>query len=282
MCSADPNHPSWVDTAERLADARRRYGEVMTAPGPDPSFAYYDAGVVGFVFGEMWARSGLTRKERRWVTLACVAAAGATIPIQTHVYAALNSGDCNLEEMDEFGLHVATQLGWPKGQNINMCLIQAINQIADEKGHSRRTPHVIPWAPPADLTTRIERGQASYEEIMLGPAPEGLTTFRQVGYFAYLYGEVWTRPGLTRKERRIISICCAAHAEPTRELEGHLYSALASGDLTYGELQELVLHYAVYLGSLSGAQLDDALVAVAQRFQKEQDARASGAVPSRR
>lgn len=275
MSSADTRQLNWADRAERLADAQRCYGEVMTTPGPDPSFAYYDAGVVGFVFGEMWARPGLTRKERRWVTLACVAAAGAMIPIQTHVYAALNSGDCSLEEMDEFGLQVATQLGWPKGQNINMCLIQAINQIADEKGDSRRTPDVIPWAPPADLTMRIERGRATYEEIMLRPARDGLTAFRQVGYFAYLYGEVWTRPGLSRKERRIISICCAAHAEPTRELEDHLYAALASGDLSYEELQELVLHYAVYVGWLSGAQLDDALVAVTQRFQQQQHNRAS-------
>jgi 4-carboxymuconolactone decarboxylase len=67
--TADTSH-TWVDRAERLADTQRRYEEVMTTPGPDPTFAYYDAGVVGFVFGEMWPRSGLTRKERRWVTLA--------------------------------------------------------------------------------------------------------------------------------------------------------------------------------------------------------------------
>jgi hypothetical protein len=80
--------------------------------------------------------------------------------------------------MDEFGLHVATQLGWPNGQNVNMYLVQAINQIAHEKGQAPRTPDVIKSAPPAELTKRIERGRAAYEQIMLTPAPEALTAFR--------------------------------------------------------------------------------------------------------
>src|SRR5438445_652933 len=84
-----------------------------------------------------------------------------------------------------------------------------------------------------------------FGEIMLTPAPAAATTFRQLGYFAYLYGEIWTRPNLTRRERRIISICAAAAAKCERELEMHLFAALASGDLSFEELQEIVLHYAV-------------------------------------
>jgi 4-carboxymuconolactone decarboxylase len=245
----------------------------MTTPGPaEPTFAYYDAGVVGFVFGEMWPRPGLTRKERRWVTLACVAAAGVVIPIQTHVYAALKSGDCTLDEMDEFGLHVATQLGWPRGQNINMYIIQAEAQMAKDRDEPPHTPAVIPWADPCDLVARVARGRGAYEDIMLSPPPEASTTFRQVGYLAYLYGEVWTRPGLTRKERRIVSICCAAHVGAETELDAHLYAALKSGDLTYDELQELVLHYAVYLGWLQGAKLDQTLVTVHERYAVEHSA----------
>ena len=163
---------TWTNRAERLADAQRQFKAVMTTPGPaEPTFAYYDAGVVGFVFGEMWPRPGLTRKERRWVTLACVATTGVAIPVQTHVYAALASGDCTLEEMDEFGLHVATQLGWPRGQNINMCIIQAVAQMAKDTGEPARTPVVVPWADPSDLDGRIERGRLAYEEIMLTAAP---------------------------------------------------------------------------------------------------------------
>jgi 4-carboxymuconolactone decarboxylase len=264
MKQTETGTPEWSTRAARLVDAQREYAEVMTTPGPDPVYAYYDGGVVGFVFAEMWPRAALSRYDRRWVTLACVAAAGAVIPIQTHVYAALNSGDCTLEEIDEFNLHVATQLGWPRGQVVNMHVIEATKRIASERGEPERVPQVLPWADPATLAERVARGRAAYEEIMLAPAPEATTVFRRVGYLAYLYGEIWTRGGLSRRARRIVSICCAAH-DARAELDVHLDAALASKDLTYEELQEVVLHYAVYLGWMSGAILDDALVAAHAR-----------------
>jgi 4-carboxymuconolactone decarboxylase len=257
---------TWTSRDERRVGAQQEYRSVMTTPGPAaPTHAYYDAGVIGFVFGEMWPRSGLTLKERRWVTLSCVCAAGVVIPIQTHVYAALNSGDCTLDEVDEFGLHVATQLGWPKGQNVNMYLLESTARIANERGEETSLPNVTPWADPTDLATRVERGRTAFREIMLTEPPPATTTFRALGYFAYLYGEVWTRPGLTRKERRIISICCAAGVGSARELDMQLDAALRSGDLSYEELQEIVLHYAVYFGWLPAAVLDDALVAAHAR-----------------
>jgi 4-carboxymuconolactone decarboxylase len=79
-----------------------------------------------------------------------------------------------------------------------------------------------------------------------------------------LYGEIWTRDRfLTRRDWRIISICCSAAVGIDSETTGQLRSALTSGDLTYTELQELVVHYAVYLGWVLGRHLDDLLVAVA-------------------
>src|SRR2546426_5605896 len=120
MSSVHGYEPTWGSAEERRADAQREFHSVMTTPGPSqPTHAYYDAGVVGFVFGEMWPRPRLSRRDRRWVTLTCVGAAGAPIPIQTHVFAAINSRDCTLEELQEFNLHFATQLGWPKGQLID-------------------------------------------------------------------------------------------------------------------------------------------------------------------
>ena len=102
------------DREERLNAASAKYEEVMTSPGPPPMKPYYDAGVVGFVFGEMWPRPALSRRDRRWVTLACVGAMGAVVPIQTHFFAALNSGDCTIEELEEFNLFFASQCGWPR------------------------------------------------------------------------------------------------------------------------------------------------------------------------
>jgi 4-carboxymuconolactone decarboxylase len=244
---------------ERLAAARASYEEVMTFPGPDPTKPYYDAGVVGFVFGEMWPRPGLGRRDRRWVTLTCVGGMGAVIPIQTHVLAALASGDCTLEELEEFTLFFGTQCGWPRAQVIDQYLDAAAQQVGKERTGLER------WAEPTDPATRRARGRGAYEEIMCAPAPTTTTVFRELGYLDYLYGEIWTRPVLTRRERRIVALCSAAIVESRAEADAHALAALKSGDLSFEELQELVLHLAVYCGWPTGAKLDDAVVAAADR-----------------
>src|SRR5262249_58012199 len=60
---------------ERDARGAVVFDEVMTFPPPEPDIPYSEVGVRGFVFGEMWDRPGLTRKERRFLQLRCVCAA---------------------------------------------------------------------------------------------------------------------------------------------------------------------------------------------------------------
>jgi 4-carboxymuconolactone decarboxylase len=219
------------------------------------------------VFGEMWPRPGLSRRERRWVTLSCVAAAGAVIPIQTHVFAAINSRDCTLQEIQEFNLHLATQLGWPRGQVVDQYISEAWARISPERGDEPVDAEFPRWTEPTSGTERRRRGREAYEEIMLAPPPEAQTIFRGLAFFDYLYGEIWTRPTLSRRERRIISLCCAASVD--HDTDAHAYAALKSGDLSFEEVQEVVLHFATYEGWLRGARLDDTVVAAWARVQTE-------------
>ena len=101
-----------MDAASRRARGERLYREVtQTAPFPPPDA--YVAATVDTVFGEIWSRPGLTRKERRWITLSCVGAAGAAGAMEYHMRAALVSGDVTREELVEFILHFAFYGGWP-------------------------------------------------------------------------------------------------------------------------------------------------------------------------
>lgn len=252
--------PTYANRQQRLDAARAKYQEVMTYPGPEPVKPYYEAGVVGFVFGEMWTRPGLSRRDRRWATLACVGVIGAVVPIQTHVFAALNSGDCTLEELEEFNLFFATQCGWPRAQVVD----QYIEAAAERLGLKRK--YLATWAEPCDPAVRTERGRAAYEEVMCVAAPPIDTRFRRVGYMNYLYGEVWNRPVLSRRERRIVAFCCSTLTGAEGEMQA--YAALKSGDLRFDELEELVLHYAVYCGWQSGATLDDIILAAAARLHE--------------
>ena len=127
---------TWTDRDERQAAARAEYERIMTTPSPDPSSAYIDVGVIGFVFGEMWRRGVLTARDRRLITLACLGSTDAGFPIETHVWAALNSGDINAEEFDEFVLHFATQLGWPKASVLSMHGMMATAKLAEQRGEA--------------------------------------------------------------------------------------------------------------------------------------------------
>jgi 4-carboxymuconolactone decarboxylase len=254
----------WNNRDDRQAAARAEYEHIMTTPSPDPTTAYVDVGVVGFVFGEMWRRGVLTPRDRRWITLSCLGAIDSAFPIESHVWAALNSGDITNEEFDEFVLHFATQLGWPKASVLMMYSTMSMAKIAEQRGSKVPAIAFVPWGDPVPDEERSIRGRAAYEAVhgVSSPAPE--TAFRRSAYLDYLYGEIWTREDyLTRRDRRIISICCCAAVGVDVETRAHLMAALANDEVTYEELQELVVHFAVYVGWALGRQLDDLLIEVA-------------------
>ncbi len=255
---------SWATSEDRRVDARAEYERIMTTTSPGPSGAFLEAGVVGFVFAEMWRRGVLTPRDRRWITLTCVGADDAANPIESHVWAALNSRDVTCEEFDEFVLHFSTQLGWPKGSVLNMYGAMAMRRLAEERGEDLPPLEFEPWAAPTDDESRRARGESAYREIHGVAAPQASTAFRGSASLDFLYGEVWSRDRyLTRRDRRIVTLCCAAVAGVEAEMREHLQAALVNGELTYIELQEVVVHFAVYVGWLMARRLDDLLVETA-------------------
>ena len=121
---------------ERTETGRRRYREVMVSDAPQPASPYLEHGVVDSVFGELWDRPGLSRRDRRFVTLACVAAAAVDEPIQQHVYAALASGDISREEFQELVLHFAYYAGWPRASALEMAFYRAVARLDAEAAAS--------------------------------------------------------------------------------------------------------------------------------------------------
>jgi 4-carboxymuconolactone decarboxylase len=62
-----------------------------------------------------------------------------------------------------------------------------------------------------------------------------------------LFGEVWERPGLSKRDRSLITVAALVSGYRHNELPGHLARALANG-VTRDELVELVTHLAFYAG----------------------------------
>ena len=63
----------------------------------------------------------------------------------------------------------------------------------------------------------------------------------------YAWGEIWSRPGLSRAERSMITLSVLVALRQEHELAMHLRAALRNG-LTPDQIREVLLHTAVYAG----------------------------------
>jgi 4-carboxymuconolactone decarboxylase len=117
------------DPAVRHEEGRVSYEKVMVSPAPPPQTAFFEGGIINFVFCEMWTRPGLDQRARRWITLVGVANSAARTPIRSHVYGAMASGDANREEMLEFVLQYALHSGWPMASVVQAAVFEQAPRV---------------------------------------------------------------------------------------------------------------------------------------------------------
>jgi len=239
------------------ASAEQTYRDVMTVAPPVPSTPLEEA-TLDYLFGDVWSRPGLGRRDRRWVTLACVAAADAPRAIEDHVYAALNSGDIALGELLEFVLQFAVYCGWPKASHVEGVVRQQWARVHAERGEPAPPWPALPTASlgDSDWERRLERGEQEFREVNFVNAPPRDTPYNHAGILSFVFGHVWQRPGLTRRERRLITVPCVGIDDAPLPIISHVGSALQSGDITLDEMRELVLHFAAYYGVAKAERLD--------------------------
>src|ERR1700675_1181041 len=90
------------------------------------------------------------------------------------------------------------------------------------------TTHPAPPPPPRD------KGRAT--------APKLIELTEKV-----LYGDVWERPGLSKRDRSLITCAALVAMNRTEQLRGHVTRAIDNGG-AQAELVELITHLAFYSG----------------------------------
>lgn len=223
------------------------YRTVMMVDAPPPPSLTDSAGREQ-PLGNVWSRPGLSIRDRRIVTLACVGAVVDVLQLDAHVYAALKSGDLSIAQLNEFTLHFAVYCGWPKASQFEQSVRTQWQRIHEEAGEA--TPP-FPVLDVADLGTadpelRIAEGVRCFEEINLISAPSPDSPYFYAGILNYVFGHVWLRPGLSRRERRLITIPCVGVSDAANPIWSHVTSALGSGDLSFDEMEELIVHFGAY------------------------------------
>ncbi len=255
----------------RTDAGRRAYTDVMTVP---PPAADATAGLLDFVFADVWQRPGLSRRDRRFITLACVAAADAEAPLRDHVYAALNSGDLSIVEIREAVLHFAVYSGWPKASRLDMMVDEQWQRLHTERGQEvpPREP-LLPLTTPSDPEARLAVGEQSFMDINCLPyLPTRDSPYQGAGILNFVFGEMWLRPGLGMRERRLVTVTCVVFQDAPYPIMSHVYAALKSRDLSFAEMDELALQFGAYYGWPKATHLAAVIEEQKQRVTAEWDA----------
>jgi 4-carboxymuconolactone decarboxylase len=88
----------------------------------------------------------------------------------------------------------------------------------------------------------VEKSLANADEFSM-PMQELVTE--------YCWGEVWTRPGLARRDRSILNLGMLAALNRKEEFAAHVRGAINNG-VTKDEIRECLLQIAVYCGMPAG------------------------------
>jgi 4-carboxymuconolactone decarboxylase len=122
-----------------------------------------------------------------------------------------------------------------------------------------------------DDAERVRRGMTVRREVLgdahVDRAVAGTTAFTapfQDFITRYAWGDIWTRPGLSRAERSLVTLAVLAAMQHESELAMHVRAALRNG-LTPEQIREVLLQVAVY----AGVPVANRAFAVAQRALAE-------------
>jgi 4-carboxymuconolactone decarboxylase len=92
-------------------------------------------------------------------------------------------------------------------------------------------------------------------------------------YFAltadHLFGTIWSRPGLSMREKRMMTLTCVTALGITDLAEIQVNAALHNGELTEEELKEMAIFLTHYLGFPLGSKLDGVVTKVAGKRKKD-------------
>ena len=95
-------------------------------------------------------------------------------------------------------------------------------------------------------TRRKVLGDAWVDKAIANTTPFNADFQELITRFAW--NEIWNRPGLPRKVRRIIVVAQTVALGRWEEFRLHARAALESGDLDADDLKEILLQSAVYCG----------------------------------
>jgi len=202
------------------------------------------------LYGSIWSRPGLDLKYRVMATLTAAAIQFATPQVQVQVRNALNVG-ITPEELIELCMMIAFYGGIPAAYSA----LAVTREVFEERGIDVTLPETFDAS--VEPETLYEKGIAKHQELMpdvFGYHPTEPTQVEHdldVLMQEYLWGAIWTRPGLDMKSRLV----CALAARVVKGQFDLSVRRMIEGALRYGltkvEIMEIGMQLVFYVGALS-------------------------------
>lgn len=189
------------------------------------------------LYGDVWKRPGLSRRDRSIVTLAVLVARNQSMPLHDCIGQALDDG-VTPAEISELITHLAFYAGWG---NAFAAIGPAKDVFAKRGIGPDQLPPASPPLMPLDEATEAKRAAAVQENA--GPVSPGLV--KDTG--DVLFRDLWLRPGLAPRDRSLVTVSALIAAGQVAQIPFHLNRAMENG-LTKEEAQEVISHVAYYAG----------------------------------
>jgi 4-carboxymuconolactone decarboxylase len=87
----------------------------------------------------------------------------------------------------------------------------------------------------------------------------------------HLFGEIWSRPGLSVRDRRLLVLGATAALGRADLIRIQVEGALANGELSAEQLREAVLHLQYYVGWGNGTQVHNGVEAALRAHEAKEE-----------
>ena len=249
-----PTTATWDD---RFAAARETYSRFVPGAEPDRVLASMERrmGALGtYAFtavGEMWNRPQLSRRDRSLMIISVLAAQSRDEELELHTGIGLQHG-LTRTEIEELNLHIAAYAGFPAAMAASRRMDAAFRNAEGVERIEDREPaeHLGDeerLARAADVRATLTGGNAAAD-------PEAdMAVLRDylgdLGDWAmkWAFGEIWSRPQLSRRDRSLVVIAILTALGQEAELAFHVPAGLNHG-LTREEIEEIMTHLCLYAG----------------------------------
>jgi len=211
-------------TPARVPAPRTAPAEIHAAA---PALGWYSDNVL---FGEVWERSELPKRDRSIATITTLITRGYTQQLTGHFNRALTNG-VTPTEIVEIVTHLAFYAGWPCAMSAVGVMQQVFTarQVGAEQVRSSINEQLA-----------MPDAAAIAGSTQLAPAFDELSA-------RVIEGELWQRTELAARDRHLVTLVTLLAQGELDQLPAACARAMASG-LRRHELGEVLTHLAFYLG----------------------------------